>query len=78
VRDLPAAVRAKAHEAGAEGWLSELPDLVGYLGRAWGLTLGAAFGDATEAYVVEAVRTDGSPAVLKVHVSRRDRARRTK
>jgi streptomycin 6-kinase len=68
MKDLPAAVRAKAHDAGRAGWLTELPDLLGRLSSAWGLTLGAAFGDSTEAYVVEATRRDGSPAVLKVHV----------
>ncbi|HEY0530745.1 MAG TPA: aminoglycoside phosphotransferase family protein [Actinoplanes sp.] len=68
MEDLPAAVRAKALDAGRAGWLTELPALVGGLSRDWGLTLGAAFGDATEAYVVEAARRDGRPAVLKVHV----------
>ncbi|MEV6843045.1 aminoglycoside phosphotransferase family protein [Actinoplanes sp. NPDC051411] len=68
MEDLPAAVRAKAHDAGRAGWLTGLPALLGRLSRAWGLTLGAAFGDATEAYVVEATRRDGTPAVLKVHV----------
>jgi streptomycin 6-kinase len=68
MRDLPAAVAAKARDAGAAGWITGLPGLLGHLSRAWGLTLGAAFGDATEAYVVEATRLDGGRAVLKVHV----------
>jgi streptomycin 6-kinase len=68
MRDLPPAVAAKAHDAGAAEWIAELPALVGRLGERWGLTPGAAFGDATEAYVVEATRSDGTPAVLKVHV----------
>lgn len=68
MRDLPAAVRAKARDAGAEGWLGRLPALVGEITREWGLTLGAAYGEATEAYVVEAVRSDGTPAVLKLIV----------
>jgi streptomycin 6-kinase len=68
MEDLPAAVIAKARDAGAAAWLTELPALLGHLSRAWGLTLGAAFADATEAYVVRAVRADGSGAVLKVHV----------
>jgi streptomycin 6-kinase len=68
VIDLPPAVRAKAEEAGRAGWLTELPALVARLSRAWGLTLGDTFGDATEAYVVEATRLDGSAAVLKLHV----------
>jgi streptomycin 6-kinase len=68
MEDLPAAVAAKARDAGAGRWTAELPALVARLGDQWGLTLGAAFGDATEAYVVEATRVDGTPAVLKVHV----------
>jgi streptomycin 6-kinase len=72
MEDLPAAVAAKAHDAGEVGWLTELPGLLGRICAAWGLTLGAAFGDATEAYVVEATRLDGSPAVLKVHVPGRN------
>jgi len=73
MNDLPDAVRAKAHDAGRSGWLTELPGLVGRLCVRWGLTLGAAFGDATEAYVVRATRRDGTPAVLKVHVPGRGR-----
>jgi streptomycin 6-kinase len=68
VRDLPAAVRAKAFDAGAGAWIDGLPGLAGEIAREWGLTLGAAYGDATEAYVVEAVRSDGTPAVLKLIV----------
>jgi streptomycin 6-kinase len=68
MEDLPSAVIAKAHDAGAAAWIIELPGLLADLARVWGLTLGAAFGDATEAYVVEAVCADGSEAALKVHV----------
>jgi streptomycin 6-kinase len=71
MRDLPAAVRAKARDAGAERWLGELPALIEGISREWGLTLGAAYGGGTEAYVVEATRSDGTPAVLKVVVPRR-------
>jgi streptomycin 6-kinase len=70
VRDVPAAVRAKAREAGAVEWLAELPGLVGEMARKWDLTVGAAFGDATEAYVAAAIRGDGTPAVLKLLVPR--------
>jgi streptomycin 6-kinase len=70
VRDLPAAVRAKARDAGARAWLDRLPALVDEIAREWGLTVGAAFGDATEAYVAGAVRVDGTPAVLKLLVPR--------
>ncbi|MFG1994701.1 aminoglycoside phosphotransferase family protein [Actinoplanes sp. NPDC048988] len=64
MRDLPAAVRAKAVQAGATAWLDALPSLVAGLAADWGLTPGRAFGDATEAYVVEA----GETAVLKIHL----------
>ncbi|MGX6605263.1 aminoglycoside phosphotransferase family protein [Micromonosporaceae bacterium Da 78-11] len=70
MRDLPAPVRAKAIEAGAGRWLAELPGLLGEIGRMWDLTLGAAYGDATEAYVAAATRADGTPAVVKLLVPR--------
>jgi streptomycin 6-kinase len=71
MRDLPAAVRAKAAEAGALDWLDALPALVATLARAWRITVGPAYGDATEAYVARATRADGTPAVLKLLVPRR-------
>jgi streptomycin 6-kinase len=66
VRDLPAAVRAKAGDVGADAWLTGLPDLVSGLAREWGLRLGEPFRDATEAYVVRVTRRDGRSAVLKL------------
>jgi len=63
-------VRAKALDAGAGAWLAALPELVGGLARRWGLRVGDAFGDATEAYVVSVTRDDGTPAVLKILVPR--------
>ena len=77
MRDLPAAVRAKAIDAGATAWLEGLPSRVGGLAHEWGLTIGPAFADATEAYVVAVTRADGSPAVLKVYLSRRAAASET-
>jgi streptomycin 6-kinase len=71
VRDLPATVRARARDAGASAWLENLPELAAALASEWGLRLGAPFRDATEAYVVEATRRDGTPAVLKVLIPRR-------
>ena len=68
MRDVPDAVVAKAREVGAHDWLETLPALVAELAARWELRVGAAFADATEAYVAEAVRADGSAAVLKVHV----------
>ncbi|MEU4237219.1 aminoglycoside phosphotransferase family protein [Actinoplanes sp. NPDC026619] len=74
MRDIPAAVRAKALDAGASAWLTELPRLIDGLCREWGLRPGVTFGDATEAYVVSVTRNDGTPAVLKVLVPRRSAA----
>jgi streptomycin 6-kinase len=67
-------VRAKARDAGADAWLENLPRLVGDLCAEWGLRPGAAFGDATEAYVMSVTRGDGTPAVLKLLVPRRGAA----
>ena len=74
MENIPSAVRAKARDAGADAWLDELPALVGQLAREWGLTIGPAFGDATEAYVVRATLAGGEPAVLKLLVPRRGAA----
>jgi len=72
VRDveLSEVVRANAERAGAAAWVAELPGLVADLERQWGIRVGRAFGDATEAHVAEAVLADGSPAVLKLLVPR--------
>ncbi|GAA2610189.1 hypothetical protein Adu01nite_21320 [Paractinoplanes durhamensis] len=63
-------MRAKARDAGASAWLENLPGLVGDLCREWELRPGGVFGDATEAYVVEVTRKNGTPAVLKLLVPR--------
>jgi streptomycin 6-kinase len=68
--EIPEAVRAKALVAGADSWLAGLSELVGELEREWSITVGGAFGDATEAYVAEATRPDGKRAVLKLIVPR--------
>jgi streptomycin 6-kinase len=51
-------------QAGAD-WLRELPSLVADLARRWNLTVGASF-DLSYSYVVEAHRSDGTEAVLRV------------
>ena len=68
--DVPAVVRAKADAAGATGWVDDLPALVAGLERDWSITVGRTFTDATEAFVAEATRADGTPAVLKILVPR--------
>lgn len=65
---VPVVVRAKAVASGAGDWLDALPALLGRLERDWSIRFGLACGDATEAFVAEAVMADGTPAVLKVLV----------
>jgi streptomycin 6-kinase len=67
---VPAVVRNKAAAAGVSAWLDELPSLVSALEREWSFTAGAAFGDATEAFVAAAELSNGTQAVLKLHVPR--------
>lgn len=68
--DVPETVRAFARAAGADGWLAGLPDLVARLERDWRIAVGAAYPDATEAYVAAATLADGTPAVLKLLIQR--------
>lgn len=67
---LPDPVRNKAQVVGAHAWIDSLPELVAGIERDWGLRVGRAFGDATEAYVTEATLDDGTPAVLKLLLPR--------
>jgi streptomycin 6-kinase len=72
VQDLavPAVVRNKAQASGATPWLEALGDLVAGLERDWSIRVGAAYQDATEAYVARAALADGTPAVLKLMIPR--------
>jgi streptomycin 6-kinase len=70
VVDVPSVVQAKARAVGAGAWLDALPGLLDDLEREWSISVGGAFGDATEAYVAEATLWDGTPAVLKLVVPR--------
>jgi streptomycin 6-kinase len=70
---VPDTVRALVRATGADAWLSGLPALVGRLERDWGISVGAPFDDATEAFVAAATLSDGTPAVLKLLVQRGDR-----
>jgi streptomycin 6-kinase len=67
---IPDVVRTKALLVGAADWLDQLPALVSNLEREWGLTVGACYEDATEAFVAEARLVDGSLAVVKLVVPR--------
>ncbi len=68
--DVPEVVRNKAVAAGASAWLEDLPAIVAELERDWDITVGRTFGDATEAFVAEAVVGDGTRVVLKILVPR--------
>jgi streptomycin 6-kinase len=67
---VPHVVRNKASAVGAEQWLAGLPDLVASVARDWSLRVGRMYEDATEAFVAEATREDGTPAVLKLVIPR--------
>lgn len=66
--DVPAVVRSKACAAGAGAWLERLPSLVASLEADWSIAVGRPYEGGTEAFVAEATRGDGTPAVLKVVV----------
>jgi streptomycin 6-kinase len=68
VIEVPEVVGNKARAAGAEQWLTELPELVRDLESAWSITVGDPYPDPTEAYVASVVLADGTPAVLKLLV----------
>ena len=69
---IPPIVQNKARAAGAGDWLDALPVLVGDLERDWAIAVGTPFTDGTEAFVAPVTRHDGTDAVLKVLVPRRD------
>ena len=63
-------MRRKAIGVGAGAWLDDLPLLVASVEQEWGITVGDAYYDSTEAFVAEATCGDGTPAVLKLIVPR--------
>ena len=68
--DVPPVVREKALAAGAGAWLRDLPVLLSDLEHRWGIAIGRAYDGGTEAYVAEATRADGTPAVVKLMIPR--------
>ena len=64
--EVPAVVRNKARAAGAEDWLERLPALVSSLEAGWSIAVGHSYEGGSEAFVADATRADGTPAVLKV------------
>ena len=53
------------HGAAGHAWLAQLPAILADCARRWDLTLGPPLPDLTWHYVVTAVRTDGTPVVVK-------------
>jgi len=66
--DIPDKVRRTAMSLGGEAWLLSLPEQLDRVARDWSLTLGAASGGGTEAYVVFATTRDGQDVVLKLTI----------
>ncbi|MCB0998208.1 MAG: phosphotransferase [Acidimicrobiales bacterium] len=67
---VPEVVRAKAGVAGANGWIDALPALLAALADEWGFQPVRTLDGGTESYTAEVIRTDGTPAVLKLLVPR--------
>jgi streptomycin 6-kinase len=63
-------VREKALAVGAQAWLEGLSVLIARVERGWGITVGSAYRDSSEAFVANAICEDGTPAVLKLIVPR--------
>jgi streptomycin 6-kinase len=68
--EIPDVVREKALAVGASAWIEELPLPVRAVEVDWGIVVGRPYPGSTEAFVAEAVRDDGSEAVLKLIVPR--------
>jgi streptomycin 6-kinase len=66
VISVPHVVRNNARAAGAGDWLDELPALVNSLAGKWSIEVGRPYEGGSQAFVAEATRADGTPAVLKV------------
>jgi streptomycin 6-kinase len=67
---VPEVVRQKAFAVGAGRWLDDLPLLVASVEQEWGIAVGGAYSDSTEAFVAKATCEDGTAAVLKLIVPR--------
>ena len=67
---VPEVVRQKAFAVGAGVWLDDLPLLIASLEHEWGIAVGDAYSDSTEAFVAKATCQDGTRAVLKLIVPR--------
>ena len=67
---VPAVVQERALAVGAARWLDDLPGIIASLERDWSITVGRPYQTSTEAFVAEASRSDGTPAVLKLMIPR--------
>jgi streptomycin 6-kinase len=65
---IPERVASAARRSGDLAWLAQLPSTVGELQRRWSLSLSSPFDheDVSCAWVAPAVRSDGTPVVVKV------------
>lgn len=54
--------------AGVQDWLGRLPALVASLEADWSITVGRPYEGGSGAFVAEARRADGAPAILKILV----------
>lgn len=59
---------AGVHGEAGLGWLQRLPDTVNTFAKRWGLAVGPAYEPLSYNYVAQAVRADGTEAVLKLGV----------
>jgi streptomycin 6-kinase len=66
VIEIPPVVRAKARAAGADDWIASLPASLAELATDWSISIGRPYEGGSEAFVAQATRCDGTPAVLKV------------
>jgi len=70
--ELPEVVRNRAIAEGHTDWIDDLTDIVHGLEHDWSIQVGRTYNEGTEAFVADAAMADGTPAVLKVLVPRRD------
>jgi streptomycin 6-kinase len=64
--EIPSVVHNKARAVGADDWIDALPALLAELAVDWSIMIGQPYEGGSEAFVAEATRRDGTPAVLKV------------
>jgi|SRR5579864_4658942 len=67
LRDKVLSNLAARGQAGA-AWLRDLPEVIRRLETDWDIRVGRTFANATEAYVAEAVTTDGAQVALKIPI----------